>query len=268
MAKSPLRKAIDVAGSQTALASLIGKTQGHISKWLQRDYVPPESVLDIERATGISRHELRPDIYPAEAEGFAEERGQFIGTPGLTGADLATMKPYWTVAEIDALDDQGKLAHDRWELVEGEITVMMQKGIRHELLKTNLNIYWAKRLPEEYTFATETTFRFTTDTFLEPDFVFYRRDDGLQSLRSATAQLIVEISGRSLGYDMGSKAGLYAKFGIKEFWVINAKTHVTTIHRELQGGVYTSKVQIPENRILSPLFCPELAVTLSKLELF
>jgi Putative antitoxin of bacterial toxin-antitoxin system, YdaS/YdaT len=32
-------------------------------RWEQRR-VPTERVLEIERATGISRHDLRPDIYP------------------------------------------------------------------------------------------------------------------------------------------------------------------------------------------------------------
>lgn len=62
--KAALEKAISEAGGQTILANAIGKTQGHISKWLERGYVPPEMVLKIEKATGVSRHDLRPDIYP------------------------------------------------------------------------------------------------------------------------------------------------------------------------------------------------------------
>lgn len=66
MSKQALTNAIEKAGGQTALANAIGKTQGHISKWLEREYVPAEMVLAIEGATGISRHELRPDLYPRE----------------------------------------------------------------------------------------------------------------------------------------------------------------------------------------------------------
>jgi DNA-binding transcriptional regulator YdaS (Cro superfamily) len=72
MAKSPLKKAIEIAGGQAALADHNGSTQGHVSKWLERNYVPPEFVLSIEEATGVSRHDLRPDIYPAEFYGFRE----------------------------------------------------------------------------------------------------------------------------------------------------------------------------------------------------
>lgn len=63
-----LKTAIDAAGGQTALARAIGKSQGHISQWLRREYVPAEEVLKIEAATGVSRHDLRPDLYPREGE--------------------------------------------------------------------------------------------------------------------------------------------------------------------------------------------------------
>lgn len=66
MSETPLEKAVREAGGQTKLARAIGKTQGHISQWLRRKYVPPEVVLLIEGATGVSRHELRPDLYPRE----------------------------------------------------------------------------------------------------------------------------------------------------------------------------------------------------------
>lgn len=64
---SALAKAIRAAGSQTAFGELIGKRQSVVSGWLIRQTpLPAEFVLTIEAATGISRHELRPDIYPLE----------------------------------------------------------------------------------------------------------------------------------------------------------------------------------------------------------
>jgi DNA-binding transcriptional regulator YdaS (Cro superfamily) len=68
MGKHVLQKAISVAGSQSALARAIGKSQGHVSKWLERKQIPAAVVLDIEKATGIPRQELRPDLYPKDGE--------------------------------------------------------------------------------------------------------------------------------------------------------------------------------------------------------
>lgn len=72
-----LRKAIGVIGSQSALAALLGITQGAISRWLARgSSLPAEHVLKVEAATGISRHDLRPDLYPRETEAPADRAGQ------------------------------------------------------------------------------------------------------------------------------------------------------------------------------------------------
>lgn len=62
-----IEKAVERAGGQKALAVMIGTSQSHVWNWINRDCrVTAEFVLPIERATGISRHELRPDIYPVE----------------------------------------------------------------------------------------------------------------------------------------------------------------------------------------------------------
>lgn len=62
-----LRDAIEAIGSQSAMAALLGITQGAISRWLARgNALPAEHVLKVEAATGISRHDLRPDLYPRD----------------------------------------------------------------------------------------------------------------------------------------------------------------------------------------------------------
>ena len=55
-----LRWAIEVAGSQVKLAKLLGISHQAINKW--RD-VPTRHLVAIERATGVHRSLLRPDLY-------------------------------------------------------------------------------------------------------------------------------------------------------------------------------------------------------------
>ena len=64
--KSALREACDLAGGQKSLAARIGTTQSMVWYWLVRSKrgVPGEFVLAIEAVTGVSRHALRPDIFP------------------------------------------------------------------------------------------------------------------------------------------------------------------------------------------------------------
>jgi DNA-binding transcriptional regulator YdaS (Cro superfamily) len=58
----PLQRAIDAVGGLAGLAGELGITEQAVSQW---DEVPPLRVLAVERVTGVPRHELRPDLYPA-----------------------------------------------------------------------------------------------------------------------------------------------------------------------------------------------------------
>ena len=174
----------------------------------------------------------------------------------------------FTVAELEQMTAAGILDEDeRIELIGGEIVPMSAKGNHHEILKSALTIYWARRLPDDLVFVTETTFRLTADTYLEPDFVFYPKASGIAGLSAATARLVVELADSSLGYDLGRKAGLYAGFGIAELWVIEAVRLQTHVHRDPAASGYRSVVAVPPDQRLVPQAAPELAVALAELEL-
>ncbi|ASD79134.1 transcriptional regulator [Burkholderia gladioli] len=57
-----LTQAIQIAGSQSALARLIGKKQPHVHKWLHSTQpMRPENCVLVGSATGIPYREFRPD---------------------------------------------------------------------------------------------------------------------------------------------------------------------------------------------------------------
>lgn len=62
-----LISAVDAAGGQSALGRICGVGQPAVWKWLQSSKrLPGEHVLAVETATGVSRHHLRPDLYPLD----------------------------------------------------------------------------------------------------------------------------------------------------------------------------------------------------------
>jgi TorA maturation chaperone TorD len=63
MTKSGVDRAVQAAGGASALARALGISQPAISTWKR---IPAERVLAIESVTGISRSELRPDLYPRQ----------------------------------------------------------------------------------------------------------------------------------------------------------------------------------------------------------
>ena len=68
MKNSSFEKAVKIVGSQYRMAKILGKRQSVIWAWLKRGTVSAEYVLKVEQATGgrVTRHELRPDLYPEE----------------------------------------------------------------------------------------------------------------------------------------------------------------------------------------------------------
>jgi DNA-binding transcriptional regulator YdaS (Cro superfamily) len=60
-----VQRAVDLLGSQSALARAVGKSQPAIYKWTHGKSLPTwQNAIAIERATGgrVTRHEVRPDI--------------------------------------------------------------------------------------------------------------------------------------------------------------------------------------------------------------
>jgi DNA-binding transcriptional regulator YdaS (Cro superfamily) len=72
-AKEALDRAIRVAGSATRLADLLGVHKSTISDW-KRSGIPAWRVVSIERATGVPRAELCPELFATVHAGHAAQR--------------------------------------------------------------------------------------------------------------------------------------------------------------------------------------------------
>lgn len=68
MKKNAAEKAAAKIGGQSALARVLGCSPQAVQRMCATGRVPAERVLAIEAATGVSRHQLRPDIYPKDNE--------------------------------------------------------------------------------------------------------------------------------------------------------------------------------------------------------
>ncbi len=175
----------------------------------------------------------------------------------------------FTVAEVEAMVAAGVMEEgERVELIGGELVPMSPKGNQHEVVKIALNDHWVRARPGDCRIAPETTFRLSEDTYLEPDFVIYSRATALKSLSGANVLLVVEIADSSLSYDMGRKAALYASFGVRELWVIDAVRRTARVFADPAAEGYRFTRDFGASDRLSPRFAPEaFALRLDELEL-
>ena len=174
----------------------------------------------------------------------------------------------WTVAEIEKMSADGYFGEDeRFELVGGEIVPMSPKGRRHEIIRGELAFRFARLAPDSVFVIAEPQFNLTADTYLMPDILVHPAAIKTPDVRGGDALLVVEVADTSLRYDLNTKAPIYAAHGVPEYWVINAGTLATMVHKEPSGQAYGFVQEIAPGAMLAPLLVPAFAVSLGALQL-
>ena len=174
----------------------------------------------------------------------------------------------FTVAEVERMVEAGIIPPDtRLEVIGGEIVPMSPKGARHEAIKTALTFRWIKRCPVGYFVATETGLRLDEHTYLEPDLVICREREDISKLQGPEVLLAVEVADSSLGYDLHRKPRLYAQFGVRELWVIDAKRRLVHVHLRPEAGRYAlTSVHGASERLQPSEAPPDFAIALDDLK--
>lgn len=79
-----LQHAVDLLGSDAALAKAVGSSHQVVCNWLRRGRVSAQGVLGVAAATKwlVRPHDLRPDIYPSLTDGIPPDA---VSAPADTG---------------------------------------------------------------------------------------------------------------------------------------------------------------------------------------
>ncbi|EJM3643975.1 helix-turn-helix domain-containing protein [Salmonella enterica] len=69
-----LEKAISIAGGKRSLALALEIKPSSLSRWIHRykGRVPPGRLIQIFKLTGVTPHELRPDLHPTPTSGIPD----------------------------------------------------------------------------------------------------------------------------------------------------------------------------------------------------
>jgi Uma2 family endonuclease len=70
-------------------------------------------------------------------------------------------------------------------------------------------------------------------------------------------RLVVEVADSTLGFDLRTKAALYARAGIAEYWVLDIAGRRMIVHRNPQAGTYVSVAAYNEDESVAPLAAPD-----------
>jgi Uma2 family endonuclease len=178
----------------------------------------------------------------------------------------------FTVEDISRMIEAGVIREDeKFELVEGEIVMMAAKGVAHERIKSALTVAISRALLDDLTIGVEATLRLTNMIMLEPDIAvfpkeLFKKSTTFAQLDPGEAHLVIEVAASSLAYDKGLKARLYARHGVKEFWVIDANTRSTWVHTGASGDGWSSITERGPQDVLTTPALPGFSIRLSEID--
>jgi len=189
--------------------------------------------------------------------------------PQVTRAAEGLGRRRFTMAEVAAMVAAGIIDGDeRLELIGGELVPMEPKGPRHDRLLRALVQRWTEPAEGRRRVVAGSPFRLSLDTFVVPDIVVAPEPVDTKETSAEDAWLVVEIAEGSRRFDMGRKAKLYGRNGVRELWVIDAARMNVRLFREPYPGGYAETRDYDFDEALLPAFAPpEFALRLDMLDL-
>ena len=177
-------------------------------------------------------------------------------------AQLDPPRKLWTRAEYEELCSS-LLDGQRLELIEGELINKMGKKPPHRnsgalLLKWLFGVFGADFVFQEAPIDVAPEDNPSSEP--EPDLIVLKQD--LSHFANKNPQpndlhLAIEVADSTLGFDLRTKAALYARAGIVEYWVLDIGGRRMIVHRDPQGERYASVAAYGAEESVAPLAAPD-----------
>jgi Uma2 family endonuclease len=168
----------------------------------------------------------------------------------------------WTRAECAALEAAGVLDVAHLELIEGELIDKMGKKRPHVNSATRMTAWLHRVFGPEFVNIEAPIDVASEDIPTNepvPDLLVLAADSGSfqSNPQPEDLLLVVEIADTTLSFDLTTKAALYARAEIGEYWVPDVSGRRLIVHRNPQLGKYTTVVAYSDNESIAPLVAPD-----------
>ena len=153
---------------------------------------------------------------------------------------------------------------DPFELIDGEVVGKMTIGPRHSAVVDRLTQYFVLCAGAQAIVRAQGAVRLDTFNEPEPDVTLLRRRSDFYATAHpgpSDLLLVVEVAQSSIAYDRVTKAELYARLGVVEYWLVDLNTDVITRYLDPLDGTYRRIVTATPGQPFAPGLLPECVVT-------
>ena len=174
---------------------------------------------------------------------------------------VEVLKRKFTIDEYHRMAATGIFREDdRIELIDGAIFMMTPIGNRHAQCVRRLNRLFSRQLGDGAIIDVQNPLRLGEHSEPQPDLVllaprpdFYPSHPG-----PADVLLAVEVADTSAEYDRQVKLPVYARFGIREVWLIDLTADRIEIYRAPTPDGYQEVQHVSHPQPLSPQFFQDI----------
>lgn len=183
-----------------------------------------------------------------------------------------TQRRGWSLEDFERAADVGLFAGEKLELIEGEVVEKMTQKPPHAWALQAMTRYLERACPTSHVVRSQLPL-ILEQSKPEPDVAVVQGSfNDFRQTHPTSAVLVVEISDTTLALDRTTKAALYARAGIAEYWIVNLPDRVLEIHRQPApmteqplGWGYRSLTRHVEDEAVVTLTAPESSITVAEL---
>jgi Uma2 family endonuclease len=171
----------------------------------------------------------------------------------------STIEPLLTVADLDVFpDDDG----NRYELIGGELFVSRAPGIPHQRVLNNLQVEFSLYLRAKPIgiLVPGAGAIFSDYDAVIPDLAFVRNERWDEVVTgekfTGAVDLVIEVLSPGTANrqrDLAAKRGLYAKYGVEEYWIIDTDNRSVLVFRLLGSRLEEIATLSGDDELTSPL---------------
>jgi Uma2 family endonuclease len=167
-----------------------------------------------------------------------------------------------TVEEFEKAYFAGAFGQARLELIEGVIYDSPPMSDLQIASYVRLNKNLVKTLEEGMVFPRVPITFADDDSQPEPHFLVVKLEHFHdRKIKANEAALVIEVSDSTLEDDRGIKQKLYARNGVREYWIVNLKAKQLEVYRDPQGETFNTKFTLEVGKTCSPVAFPTRDVT-------